>query len=99
MKTDNLLFTERPVSIDCKRLNAQRFCQRVMRQPTQQLLKPWNFSSLDNILGIGCDGQLNFKCCNPASVLNDMNRNSSILLFARHFFVINLRALNDEGAV
>ena len=25
MKTDNLLFTERPVSIDCKRLKVQNF--------------------------------------------------------------------------
>jgi hypothetical protein len=42
---------------------------------------------------------LNFKCCNPASVLSDLNLNSLILLFGRHFFVINHRALNDEGAV
>ena len=84
MKTDNLLFSERPVSIEYSGLKAARF---------------WSFRSFLNILSVDWSLSWNFKCCNPASVLNVMNLKSSILLFDGHFFVINRRALNDEGAV
>ena len=78
---------------------AERFCPYLMVNLSKRSKKMSNFSSLLNILGVDKDDQLNFKCCNPASVLRDINLNSLFLLFGRHFFAINRLTLNDEGAV